>query len=561
MSSSPLDPRWDKLPDSPEEFFELQLGYTQADLKRAYFRFIKQFKPEKHPQEFQQIRTAYEQLDSQLRYGTESVSLTSVLQKYTWIPPEQTPPAPAQAQDQGEGNAVQPARQRKRTPQTPALPLHERLANESPEALYEELQRQQDKQPFHYYALAVLSDDTQDKDSQEFVRWILIGLKLFPRDPALYQMLYAAIRGPIRSEDIPKLLSTISIVMPDDRFYSLTEALWDRVIRDEPFETFRKLLTKCESNLSDYRLGHKLAFYAHFLKAAMWSDDHKWVSNAFSLLDKHHNELPPGIEYEIEVLYRVREYLQLREQFVEVHPIRKLIDHTIRIYCTKSPLEARNAFLACQIHLATSATDVLEAFPPNEQSPAVDVFIPLWQFLNAEISEQTFEEDPRTAGKASVRQMLLELESKTSRTLLGEQLRWSVTGAYLGRKVFYITFFAVLYFSLVCFFNKDSPARGWALAVSVLVTGAGGWMLDRRYSPLIWERWCLRLAWACYSEIWRPEFQQFLTRTYLPYRQLLTHLSNVEDSEDEYGYISLATALVRSDYGLMLLSDAQKVVV
>ena len=561
MSSPPIDPRWDKLPDAPEEFFELPKGYGQADLKRAYFRLIKQYKPEKYPQEFQQIRAAYEQLDNQLRYGTQAVSLASVLQKYTWNPTEQPAPAPAPKED--EESDAQPAQQQqhKRKQQAPVRPLHERLADESPESLYEELKQHPAKQPFHYYALAVLSDDTREKDSQDFLRWILIGLKLFPRDPALYQLLYATIRGPIRSETIPKLLSTISIVIPDDRFYSLTESLWDRLIRDEPFETFRKLLTKCEGNLSDYQLNHKLAFYSHFLKPAMWSEDHEWVANAFSLLEEHYNELPPGLEYDVEVLFRVREYLKFREQFVDAHPIRQLIDQTIRIYCTKSPLEARNAFLACKIRLATSATDVLNAFPPREQSPAVEAFMPLWYFLNAEIADDPFQDVASTAAKSSVRQMLVELESKTNRTLLGEQWRWSGHGAFIGRKLFYIILFVITYFSLAWCFNKDTLGRGWIAAASLIMAGVAGWLLDRRYSSLIWERWCLRLAWACYSEIWRQEIQQFLTRTYLPHRELLKHLSNVDGREDAYGYFNMVTTFVRGDYGLMLLSDAQKVVV
>lgn len=557
MSSSPHEPCWDKLPHSPEEFFELPEGFVAADLKRAYFRLIKQFKPEKHPQEFQRIRAAYEQLDSQMRYGTPSTSLASVLQKYTWAPPEQTPPA----QTQTEKSSAQSAQHRKSRSQAPIRPLHERLANESPDAIYEEIKQQADKQPYHYYALAVLSDDIREKDSQEFIRWILIGLKMFPRDPALYQLLYEAIRGPIRSEDIPKLLSTISIVIPDDRFYSLTEAVWDRLIRDNPFEMFRKLLKKCEGNLSDYQLGHKLTFYAHFLKAAMWSDDQEWGSNAFALLEEHYNELPSHLEYEVEILFRVREYLRVREQFADAHPIRKLIDKAIRAYCTKPSFEARNALVTCQIQLATSAADVLEAFPPNEQSPALDAFIPLWQFLCAEISDSEFNEASSPIGQASVRQMLIELESKTNRSLLGEQWRWTGYGAFIGRKMFYVGLFAALYFAVTPWFDKGSKAGGWAVVVSLIVAGVGGWLLDKRFSPLIWERWCLRLSWGCYLGIWRPEIQQFLSRTYLPYRQLIEYLSNVDDSDDDYGYFNLITTLVRNDFGLFLLSNAQKLVI
>ena len=53
--TEPAGPDWNLLPHSPEEFFGLETGYDRKDLKRKYNQFLKQFKPEKHPQEFQRI--------------------------------------------------------------------------------------------------------------------------------------------------------------------------------------------------------------------------------------------------------------------------------------------------------------------------------------------------------------------------------------------------------------------------------------------------------------------------------------------------------------------------
>ena len=45
---------------------------TEEDIKRAYFQLVRQFSPERAPEKFREIRTAYEQLrdpDSRARLG------------------------------------------------------------------------------------------------------------------------------------------------------------------------------------------------------------------------------------------------------------------------------------------------------------------------------------------------------------------------------------------------------------------------------------------------------------------------------------------------------------
>lgn len=65
-------PQWDFLPHRPREFFELEVGFGRQELKRAYNKWLRLFKPDKFPKEFQQIRAAYEYLESGLRYGRET---------------------------------------------------------------------------------------------------------------------------------------------------------------------------------------------------------------------------------------------------------------------------------------------------------------------------------------------------------------------------------------------------------------------------------------------------------------------------------------------------------
>ncbi len=60
---------WQQLPHNPRGFFGLGGQFDRRDLKRAYGKLIRKFKPETHPDEFQRIRAAYEEVESFLRYG------------------------------------------------------------------------------------------------------------------------------------------------------------------------------------------------------------------------------------------------------------------------------------------------------------------------------------------------------------------------------------------------------------------------------------------------------------------------------------------------------------
>ncbi len=53
--------------DDPYAVLRLDPSAGAEDLRRAYFRLVRQYTPEAHPEEFKRIRTAYEALRSPLR--------------------------------------------------------------------------------------------------------------------------------------------------------------------------------------------------------------------------------------------------------------------------------------------------------------------------------------------------------------------------------------------------------------------------------------------------------------------------------------------------------------
>lgn len=60
--SSQEEPDFDRLPQDPLGFFGLGADFDPKDLRRRYTRLIRRFKPERDPEAFQKIRSAYEAL-------------------------------------------------------------------------------------------------------------------------------------------------------------------------------------------------------------------------------------------------------------------------------------------------------------------------------------------------------------------------------------------------------------------------------------------------------------------------------------------------------------------
>ena len=102
------DPAWHHLPHDPRSFFDLAEGFDRRDLKRAYGKLIRQFKPETHPQEFQRIRAAYEQLENAERYGRNQAESQSAAE--AWKPNTNPPPQPeSRPSDTSASDANQPS--------------------------------------------------------------------------------------------------------------------------------------------------------------------------------------------------------------------------------------------------------------------------------------------------------------------------------------------------------------------------------------------------------------------------------------------------------------------
>lgn len=547
-------PDWNLLPHNAEAFFELESGYSRRDLKRKYNRLIKVYKPEKTPAEFQKIRSAVEQLDNALRYG-EKVAVRSAApaSAFDWSP------------EAGADSAAQVGVE-SRPAISPPQELAARLQKQSAIAVYQELSARTERTPFDYYALAVLSDTLPEFDPQRFLKWLLSGVRQFPDEPALLRMLYSYFRAELPAGSIRKILLVTARTVRNDRFYSLTEPLWDELLRTLPFDEFRRTLEKCESELQDFRVEGRVAFFLHILKAALWKADPDWIEAAFGFVDEHLDQASMMAEAEAEMLTALREYIAVRNTFLKGHPLRRQIDQAIQDYCLLPQPQNAHSYIECQLRMASNGGELLQAFPFTmsgiEDSASAMTQIWFWIAFDVydgdrEDSDDATNERKPTLGK--LRLFLRSLDARTAASSLGRF--WGAAGWCYGLTsligIFILAFF-LTWFPLTLVLGDDAPVIRFV--VSLAIGAGGGFALRQFVLPPLWLKFCLAMGVRCYENLWRREVQQFLRRTRLEITELLYSIQALGDDE-ELEYSMWVLHLTNADQALPLYVSAQRFLV
>lgn len=567
MSDS-VEPRWDLLPHEPEQFFELPEEFDRKDLKRKYNALLRQFKPEKHPEEFQRIRAAFEQLDNQLRYGEKrSARGTSGPSNFDWSAPQDVPTRPESQSSTAGDREEAPSRPIKPREKSPIERLQERLQAATPAEVYQQLEEEPSKTPFDFFSLAILSDIAQPDASQPFLKWLLRGLLKHPGDPGLMRLLSTFLHSDIPLGQIPTIVQAVAKAIPNDRFYSLTEPLWDRLLQARPFEQVAGLLTECEGLLRDHRLDGKLAFYVHILRRALWLADDAWTNATFTMLEEHAAELAGALEYDFEFLMFLRTYREERKTFLNGTAGRELIDRAMRDYCLKSDYEADRAVLECQLELATDPASLRQAFPNTDASfPA---WWTLWNWITADVADRMAENDsevdPETLFQ-QLRKVLRRCEQMTDKSWLGGG--WGTLGwIYLGTislglmTVFVIGALPWLLFQIfrssTASPSSSSMALVWGVAIPICLCAVSLRFIRDRLAHRL-RRWlATRLGRRCYQRQWRTLIEQHLRLTHQPFHLLIQQLA-VEHNDISQVYTSWIHAHASSDYALASLAMAQR---
>lgn len=564
-SVEPSEPNWGLLPRDPVGFFELAPDFDRTGLKRAYNALIRRFKPEQHPEEFQRIRAAFEDLDQRLRYG-------NLFENEDAFPSSSNPvtSTPITSQPQSRPRASQWHQQHQQS-QSSRENLAELLRNESPQLLFERIQSHPHKSPFDFYSLAVLSDVVTPEEPLAFLNWLLQGLTEFRDEPILSRVLFAFLRTSLPTESLPDVLRAVARTVNNDRFYYLTEPLWERLLIENSSEVSRVtlLLNDCEKFIRDHRTFGKVTFYIRFLRRAVWLADEGWLANAFAFVHGHGMELRGRFDFDLGLLELLEDYRATRRQFLNGSEARRHIDAALRDYCLLNDYAADKAVLECQLKLATRPELIREAFITSTTDKNSNSWFPLWNGISMDVADRLADHSDRIEVQRmwdQLRIVLQRAEQVTSSSIIGHA--WGAANIGLlgllllivGAMTAISSGIAIVLLSVLgtTFTSREPSLAVLIIAASLMLSIVvyAMFLHQRSYAPLQ-VRTANSMSARCYRRLWRPLLERHLSLTHQPFQLLLEHLDYAQQHVAGFS-ISWIARYASQDYGLACLAISKR---
>lgn len=347
------EPDWQLLPDRPRDFFALEQGFDRSDLKRAYNRWLRRFKPERAPDEFRRIRAAYEQLDEMLRYG---VSMQSRGMDVA------ADPQPEARDSEGSADT--------------GFPTALRLATAEPKVVLEELEAHASKTPENWVERALLIDELDDSDSLALFGALIEAVIACEGHRTVVNFLTDACREPLSIESAAQLVTelTVLVARPDRPagfppiWYDVTtEPLWCQLIRDADHDTFTNLFESCRKRIGGEDGDSYLVLSFRLLRRGLFTAPASWIAERRRELELRYAELPVWLQDELDSFLWLLRYLDVRADFIGTHPIRIAVDQAACAILAGDDSDADRAFFRLHATVLDRADSVMEAFPVGDR--------------------------------------------------------------------------------------------------------------------------------------------------------------------------------------------------
>jgi hypothetical protein len=310
--------------NDPLSFFELEKDFTAKELKRAYTKKIKQYKPEKFPEEFKQIRAAYEELESQSAYSRQS---------------ETTPPAVAIDSDEVTGTVEQDITF---IPQAPSLEeRYSGFSEEGQKERYEELKIKDDKSPQESLLCLLLKEQLEGKSA--LIEALPQFLEQFHQDKSAEQFVAYLLKEDLPAEEAILLLPLLAKNL--NGFYYNAETLLQKILREKGVDDFFKVLKSCEDKISFAEKNDAGIFYSRIISRYFFRFPKEWILEQVQRLNE---DLQLSHDYLDEKLDFIDHLIEFAESLTHYLPDEKLIQDDlvdcIQTYCECPGLEAEIHF-------------------------------------------------------------------------------------------------------------------------------------------------------------------------------------------------------------------------
>ncbi len=374
------EPDWSLLPHSPRDFFGLSENFDRRDLKRAYGKLIRQYKPEHAPEEFRRIRVAYEALERNLdepRGGNREASAgvdfpgghdfsldldmppgveftlyeqpqsppTDRANEQRQVPPRERPvehpphdSPPAEDQQEHPEHHQQQEQRQHQWKQSQSHHQEHKPAHASPppilkreEAVAEILQRLTPEQWYHelaakpektvqdYIRLAFLGDLVAPAGEYLFAKWLCRGVRRFPTAPDLLHLLYQHCNEDLDLDESCHLIEGIGRALPFPQRLGYPRPLWSRLLRQD-FERFRPLWDTHIHPSRDEQAEIIIPFLAEHLPSLLFLAEDDWLEEQVRTVNTYPELLTSQQEFFVELHQVLEDYFVCYRDTLKTHP-------------------------------------------------------------------------------------------------------------------------------------------------------------------------------------------------------------------------------------------------
>ncbi len=225
-------PDWSLAEDDPRAFFGLVADATLTDLKRAYARLIKTWKPDKFPSEFKKVRRAFEELEHEFKLEAPPIDLD---QAHFLRSPE----AAAAASE-----SETPTRLRPDFPSAPSLDWTARLHEIGVETTLAEMEKLGRLEPRDWLLLAALREAQNPDDRSIFIRSVIEAIHHHMDSLEIWQALLVEIPRYWYAEEIERISEDLITLHHHPDFLRRCHGFWMHAFEVAPAANLCPLLDR-----------------------------------------------------------------------------------------------------------------------------------------------------------------------------------------------------------------------------------------------------------------------------------------------------------------------------
>ncbi len=533
-------PDWSLLPHQPIAFFGLTEGFEKRDLKRAYSRLIKVYKPEQHQEEFKRIRAAYESLEAQFRY-------------------------------RGHGTAAGMASfstGTKHSIEQPAKPL----SNSGPSLLrtftdsglektIQYIKAKNTRSPTEWIQLALLEDEHLD-DPLTLYRSLFAGAQATGCDPTILNFMQLCMNEELDAANASQLLFSLTKLVASTpgevgiapySYWFLTESLWLQTLTKADFKSYTDLLEQCSKAVGAEGSGGELVFMIRLLRRSMLRADPSWWREKWEDVLHAYNHLDYSLKEEVDGIEWISNYRDQRDAMRSAGSIGLLLDEAIVAIIEKDDTEGELIFRRVMLTCLDRSEELFAAFSFGERLQfGFDLLDWHANELGATQGLSSFEQNDREEFRV-VGEFSRLLLRRIKRTFLGRIWTLCTVAFVFASLCAWIAPWAIaIYYSPL----ENTPVLFFPAATSALLAfgyyKGWSWLSCNTLEKVIVTR--------LHRSTCRELISKFLRESHIPLRKVAAYFRAFEESENYVEYqgtrLTLISQVLDEDQALLHYSNA-----